>query len=218
MRWRCLAAVFAVAVVAGGAFFVFWYEPLVLGSIGGRDDHLLIRTRSMGGQDGDEMPIYEYQFHAGTSYYTGFSVRNDGPIPVTVLGIATQRIIPMEPSIEPAELLVSRRPDDPNTTYGYEDSTPLAEGVVVQPGFDLGLWIRWEIGPCAAKDPVPYEANSGVSRDLIPLRWSMLGVPRTSDINLGYVVSFEVTKENVETECEARPLTSPTPGDGTRRE
>jgi hypothetical protein len=44
--------------------------------------------------------------------------------------------------------------------------------------------------------------RAGVARSSIPLQWSILGIPRTTTIELGYTVAFEVTPEDFATECE----------------
>jgi hypothetical protein len=201
-RWLVWIAVIAVLVLVAVVWAVaFWYQPLVLGSVGGHDDHLLIDARTPPPNTGEDFLIYEYRFHAGASYYTLMSVRNTGPLPVKVLGVDTSAALPMTPSIEPVELLNGSRKDDPFGTIDLAAATPLTE-LVVAPGSEVALWIHWEIGPCDPKAPVPYSVDSGVARSTIPLRWSLLGISRTTVMELAYTVAFQVTPEDLATECQ----------------
>jgi len=201
-RWLVWIAVIALLVLVAVVWAVaFWYQPLVLGSVGGHDEHLLIDTRTPSPDTGEDFLIFEYRFHAGASYYTLMSVRNSGPLPVKVLGVDTSAALPTTPSIEPVELLNGWTKDDPHGTIDVAAATPFTEAVVA-PGSEVVLWIRWEIGPCDPKVPVPYGVDSGVARSSIPLRWSIFGISRTTVIALAYTVAFQVTPEDLATECQ----------------
>jgi hypothetical protein len=78
---------------------------------------------------------------------------------------------------------------------------PLPESVIA-PGDELNVWIRWEIGPCDPANPRPYGQDSGVGRSSIDVRWSVLGIPRSSTVDLGYTVAFQVNGDGVAVECQ----------------
>jgi hypothetical protein len=197
-RWVLTLPLLALAAIVGAMAFL--YQPLALGSISGLDEHLLIDTRTPApGTDGD-LPIHEYRFHASTSYHTLFSVRNLGPLPVTILGIDSHEVPTMIPFVGPVELRLGSPKNDPGGTVGWSSAAPLLHATVAS-GSDLALWIRWEIGPCDADHTQPYLADSGIALDSIPLQWSVLGIPRTTRIALPYVVAFEVTAEGFDTQC-----------------
>jgi hypothetical protein len=199
LRWitGILLLLLATAFVGG----VVWYQPLALGSTTGRDDHLLIDTRSTSSEAGAEIPIYEYEYHAGTSYYTLLSLRNAGPVSVTIVNIDTN-VLSVNPYVGPAQLLNGSAKDDPYGTISVEAAKPLVP-TVVDPSSELNLWIRWRIGPCDANGSPHYLADSGVVMSSIPLSWTILGFPRTSTIELPYTVAFEVTPESLAEECES---------------
>src|SRR6267142_361508 len=79
--------VIAIALAGLGApsaagFGLLNYEPLVQGSTSyGGDPHLLLATT----QD-DETTGFHFRYAPSGSFTTAFSVRNDGPIAVTLLG------------------------------------------------------------------------------------------------------------------------------------
>ena len=200
-RWDWIAEVVLIDLVALVGVVAFVYQPLVPGSVAGYDDHLLIEAHPVSPETGYSTPQYRYRFHANTSYYTVFSLRNQGPIALTVLGIDPGGILAMIPSIEPVELRYGSSRDDPFGVVAWKSAAPFAQAVV-EPNAELTLWIRWRIGPCEPSGLRPYMANSGVARDSIPLRWSILGLPHYTTVDLGYTVAFEVTPKDFATECE----------------
>jgi hypothetical protein len=197
--WIVGIGILVLAAIAGTAAFA--YEPLTVGSVSGSDDRLLIDTRPVSTDGDDDSVVYTYQFHAGTSYYTLASVRNEGPLSITINGIDPNAVLPMSPTVGPAELRFGSPREDPHSTVAWDSARPFAE-TVVEPNTDLTMWIRWEIGPCSAGENMPYMANSGITRASIPLSWSILGFPRTTDVDLGYIVAFEVTPAGLATQCE----------------
>jgi len=190
-RGRNVAVLLLLLVAGIGGGLALTYQPLVAGSVRGADQHLLIGTRSAEADDGSTVSIYEYRFHAYTSYYTLVSLRNQGPLAVMVLGIDIGAVLPPNASIRPAELLNASSADDPSSEVPVASARRL-EAAVVEPNAELLVWIRWEIGAC---DPAgtPPGPNIGWAHSSIPVRWSVMGVPRTSEIELGYTVSFETT-------------------------
>jgi hypothetical protein len=184
---------------------VFTYQPLAQGSVSGYDEDLLIEAHPASPDAGFPMPQYRYRFHASTSYQTVLSLRNEGPLAVTVQGLDPKGIGATRPSVEPVELRYGSSKADPYSVVPWESAAPFA-GAVVEPNAELTLWIRWAIGPCEPAGVPSYMANSGVARSWVPIRWSIFGVPRSTNVDLGYGVSFEVTPEDFATECEPATL------------
>jgi hypothetical protein len=199
-RWWIVGIVILVLVAIAGTV-AFVYEPLAVGSVSGRDDRLLINTRPISTDGDDDSVVYTYQFHAGTSYYTLFSVRNEGPLAITINGIDPNAVMPMSPTVGPADLRFGSSREDPFGMVAWDAARPFAR-TVVEPATDLALWIRWEIGPCSVGETMPYMVNSGIVRSSIPLSWSVLSLPRTTDVDLGYTVAFEVRPAGLATQCE----------------
>jgi len=179
------------------------YQPLVPGSVTGRDENLLIGIEPMSPESGDEIFVYQYRYLYDTSYYSVFSVRNDGPLPVRILGIDSDAVPELTPFIGPAELLLGSPPDDPNGVIDWEESAPLNQPVL-EPGSQLVMWIRWDIGPCA-EGAASYMPGSGIGPPgWIPLRWSVLGIPRTSKVDLGYEMMFQLPSGSAGIGCSVR--------------
>jgi hypothetical protein len=199
-----LAVLIVIAALGIAIFVVAIYNPVATGQVGAHDNHLLMEIgRDETADPGWEM--YVYEFHANTSYYTAFSVRNEGPIAVTVLGLDRSRNVELVPYADPVELRLGTPAGESGGLTEWQASRPLTQ-TILQPGKELSLWVRWEIGPCAPDEPTPHEADYFLARQSVPLRWSILGVARTTSIKLDYTVAFAVTEKNVRTQCEAGTL------------
>ena len=190
MRRRVVAslAVLSVAAIAGALAVV--YQPLVPGSASSGDEHLLISSEPTHSDTGVDVPTYSYRYQVDTSYYTLFSLRNKGPMVVTVLGLDTDKVAALTPFLGPAELLVGST-NEGHDMIEWASASPLDEAEV-EPGSELWLWIRWKIGPCDASGTVPISPGAGIGPpSWIPLRWSILGIPRTTNVDLNYQVMFQ---------------------------
>jgi hypothetical protein len=200
MRPRRLAGVILFTLMALAVAGAFTYQPFATGSISAFDDRLLLDAGSVSPETSEAIPQVRYEFHASTSYYTTLSLRNRGPLAVIVLGINTDGALDVNPFVHPVELLTPSA-TEPYGVDGPESTTPLT-AEAVEPNAEITLWIRWEIGPCEPPGVPAYMADSAVARSSIPLRWSVLGIPRSTTVELGYSVSFEVTPESLATECQ----------------
>lgn len=201
MRAGRLGGVTVIVLAAIAAFAAFVYQPLVSGPTSGHDEQLLIDVQSPSPETGNDLTVIRYRFHADTSYYTLFSLRNQGALAVRILGLDPNGVLGLIPSIEPAELLFANPADDPHATVGWQSAAPFTDAVV-EPNAELALWIRWQIGACDPSTPSPYAQDSGIARSSIPLQWSILGITRSTTIDLGYSVEFHVTPEDFATQCE----------------
>jgi hypothetical protein len=199
-RWFAYLVVgLVVALIVSATFVGLTYQPLVTGSAIGADDQLLI-SDSPAADGPNEIPLYTYRYRASASYHTFFSLRNDGPIQVAISGLDEGRLPALIPRLGPAELLVAST-DTGKTFAEWALARPLDQATVA-PGEELWLWVRWEIGPCNADGSIPLLAGSGVGPPpTIPLRWSLLGIPRSSDVELGYQILFQLPDTDVTSVC-----------------
>lgn len=168
--------------VAGVSTFALTLEPLGPGSVSGADPVGLIATTE---QDDDVLHLYRYE--PGASFLTLTSIRNVGPMAITFVGLVEPRSDIVDSAlIWPEALLLM--PDAPGTV-GPDESLPFAP-VVIEPGHERAVWIGWRVGSqCVPGQAPPYMPEAGVGLGpLLPFRWSVLGVPRTSEVDLGYAV------------------------------
>jgi hypothetical protein len=185
-RGRSAAVVLAIVlaiVLAVTGYVAVTFDPLRTGSVSGTDPSGLLATI----EDHDGGVLHLYKYAPGVSFLTLASIRNDGPIAITLLGLeAAPANAPDNALIWPDTLLLL--PDGPGTV-GPDESVPFA-AVAIEPGRDRAVWIRWRVGTsCVPGQDPPYPPESGVGLGpRIPFRWSILWVQRTSEIDLGYSV------------------------------
>lgn len=190
MRRRVVAALAVLGIAAAVGAVALLYEPLVPGSAISADGHLLVASTTTDLGNGQQVPLYTYRYQTYTSYYTLFSLRNGGPLAVTVLGLDTDKVAALIPFLGPAELLVGSTGAAHELTE-WAAATSLDEAEV-EPGAELWLWVRWEIGACDANGMLPLAPGTGIGPpSWIPLRWSILGIPRTTNVDLNYQVMFQ---------------------------
>lgn len=176
-----LGAVFAmagIAVVAGMA-------PKA-GASFGPDAVGLITTEESDPTEGDEpRTVYVYRYAPGATFLTMTSIRNDGPIALTLLGPAPPPAGVESTAMVWAErLLVSPWPD----VVEPDDATPL-DDAVIEAGQEIAVWIVWRVGSlCPTGEPPPLEGGSGYVFDGLGLQWSVMGIPRNDSIELRHVI------------------------------
>lgn len=190
-RVAATLAVLGVAAIVGAGALAFVYQPLVPGSATSADSHLLISATETDLGNGEQVPLYTYRYQTDTSYYTLFSMRNEGPLAVTVLGLDTSKVAALIPFVGPVEL----RLGSTNEGHGMTEwaSAPTLHAAAVEPGAELWLWVRWDIGTCDANGMLPLAPGTGIGPPTwIPLRWSVLGIPRTTNVDLNYQVMFQL--------------------------
>ncbi len=172
-----------VALVVGGAAALFLCQPLSTESVAGSDE-----VERLGVRDEDDETIYEYRYAPGGEYFTMFTIRNDGPLRITVNGPDREDITAMGESehatIWADELLIARV--DPQDFFSEPRGAQSASGASIAPSAET-VWIHWRIGSwCPPGQPASYNPGSGISTDQVGVSWSVLGLPRTSDVHLGY--------------------------------
>ncbi len=198
-RWLVLPSVLVGAIAVGAAAWVLLAMPLVPGSTYAPDPVGLLATESSDdANDGEARTRYVYRHELGATVLTLTTIRNDGPFAPTLLGLGDSPLGADQTSLVWAErLLAGTWPD----MVGPEDALPL-EAMVIEPGQTEAVWIVWRSGSyCPPGAAWPYLPGSGIIVSSMPLRWSSLGVPRTSTIDLQYDVELRNPIEDPQTIC-----------------
>jgi hypothetical protein len=182
--WLVAAVVFvAVALIlVGTVAFAITLDPLRPGSVSGPDPVGLLTTT-----EDDTGVLHMYRYAPGVSFLTLASVRNEGPIAITFLGLVEPRADIADSALMWPEALLLL-PDDPGMV-SPEESLPFAP-VAIESGHERAVWIRWRVGDaCVPGQVPPYPPESGLGLGpLLPFRWSVFGIPRTSEVDLRYAV------------------------------
>jgi hypothetical protein len=198
LGWSVTAVLvlFLVVVLGGLAFVNLMPDPLGPGSVSGTDPVGLLETF----EDVDGVEVQRYRYEPGASFLTLASVRNDGPLAITLVGLVEPQADIAETAVMWPEALLLL-PDGAGTV-GPEESVPFAP-VTLEPGRERAVWIQWRVGDrCVAGQAPPYQADTGVGLGpLLPFRWSLLGIPRTSEVDLRYKVEAFNPPEDPLTVC-----------------
>jgi hypothetical protein len=188
-----------------GGFGLLTYQPLAQGSTSSSGDpHLLIATT-----EDDETTGFHFRYSPSGSFTTAFSVRNVGPIAVTLIGAdlqdESQASLAETARLWPEQLSVAM--PDPLGDWTDPNTAPPIDHAVIQPGSELILWVRWRIGSsCQPGEAPPYSAGTAIGMGpKINLRWSVLSIPRTSAVDIGYMVWADNPAVDPLTVCPARP-------------
>jgi hypothetical protein len=116
-------------------------------------------------------------------YSFGFSIRNDGPLPIRLEGIVDE-----SPHGAVLPLLTALWVDGEPHGGSSGPATPFTARDLA-PGDTVVLWLVARASPCAAGpkwSPTTY--TSGYGRSTVMVRYSVLGWPRADDVALPYQV------------------------------
>ena len=198
-RWLVLPLVLVGAIAIVVVAWALLAMPLVAGSTYAPDPVGLLATETTDDANGGEARTrYVYRHELGATVLTLTTIRNDGPIAITLLGLGDPPLDADQTALVWAgRLLAGTWPD----MVGPEDAVPL-EAMVIDPGATQAVWIVWRSGSyCPPGAAWPYLPDSGIIVSSMPLRWSILGVPRTSTIDLQYDVELRNPIEDPQTIC-----------------
>jgi hypothetical protein len=185
-----------LGVIVAGLAFAVTVDALRQGPVSGPDPVGLLASI----EDVDGVVLQRYRYEPGASFLTLASVHNEGPLAITLLGL-------VEPSADVADTALMwpeallLLPDDPGVV-GPEESAQFAP-VAIEPGRYRAVWIQWRVGDrCVPGQVPPYPPESGVGLGpLLPFRWSLFGIPRTTGVDLGYKVEAFNSPDDPLTVC-----------------
>ena len=196
-RILVLAAVVAVAVlVIGAGVLAFAPPPVEFGSSSGYRDGPLFVSRVEPDADGQGGPgWYHYLMQPGGHFAVVVSVRNTGPVPISILD-SQELGYAIAFRLESLALV-----DGPNGE-SYEDwtSAPPLASVELAPGDEVRLWAIYRIRDACA-DGTPWMAGSSGGRSVIPIRYRELGLERTAEVQMRYGVTLDNPGPDTVTLC-----------------
>ncbi len=177
-----LVAVAIVAVLVGVGLLTTTYMPIVQGSsvgaVNGPSGGRFLRQDSLEAQEGGARWVYCAIPNGHFAWYV--SLRNDGPLPVTILGADE----PVSPADANGFRLVDLAANDINADLA---TAPALAPTMIGPGEEIAVWARFEIGDLSGVT----EDGAGIFHDQIGLRYSILGISRSVDVMLRDEVGIE---------------------------
>ena len=180
---RALAAFALVAVLgAGGAQILLTHAAT--GPVASSGGIGVLNVERSDQSQGGRYPVY-VTAAPGEPFSFGFSVRNDGPLPIRLEGVVR------DPAVHDGVV------DYPTLRAVWRDGAP--DGGVggpaapfgpidLEPGDYIVLWLIWTASPCAAGPSFEPAADQAASVGIPELRvaYSVLGFPRTAVIDLPF--------------------------------
>jgi hypothetical protein len=182
-----VAVVVVAVVVAGCLYLGNVYQPLTEGSWAGADaiapGSLFVRVDSDPFGDG-AMWVYCYQPRGHFAW--GTAIRNNGPLPVTILGGDPGPLRGVDMSGSNSFRLVdfALAPNQPPGTTNPQQLPSMAP-VALASGDEVSIWARFEDGGLAA------QSGATASMRWLWIRYSALGVERTAEVALRDGVGVE---------------------------
>lgn len=199
MRRRTMVRFVAVLVIAAGgtaAVVATAYMPLTYGSITGPDsntpDSLFLRTQAP--QASRDLATWLYCARPNGRFAWLVSLRNDGPLPVTLLGAGDDPSAdlggPDGYGFRLVGLGAYRSPtptDTPLSSHQASDprSVPALSPTAIAPGDEFEVWARFQIGGRVALDN-----GASMSMPELPIRYSVLGITRTARVPVSDAVGI----------------------------
>jgi len=175
-RWGArtlVVALVALAVALGNG--ALNYQPLGPGSSAGGTDPYLVSSVTSPFGDG---VMFTFCHDPGKVAHIEEALRNDGPVPVTVIGAAS-------PPDDPIQLiglapLRSRNADGSiDMSSGYDAATaPALQPSVIEPDGELELWLAFRL------PSQPMSAGSTISTRSLPIRFSVFGLERSAHVEM----------------------------------
>jgi hypothetical protein len=143
---------------------------------------------------GANEPTAWFGVEADEPFTFGFGVRNDGSVPITVVGLADQedpilnyRVVGLGLPLQPLDV-------------HFEDAVAF-EPVVIEPGGVQFIVVAGRGGPCAAPAIDEPDQRAGVGFSSLELVYSTFGWERTRRVGLGRTVMVGTAMD-----CRAGPM------------
>jgi hypothetical protein len=200
MRGKRLALMVLLAV-AGLGLLGAWlrYAPLAGGTIRGSDAAAVLTTI-----EDDTGTTLVYRYAPGAELSTLASLRNDAPLPVTILGLEPPEIdVPLESLALLWPERLSLAGDGMGSVEIAASDAVAITTVELAPGAVQAFWITWRVGSlCPIDGPVPYgPGEAAIAGPTVAVRWSLLGMRRTSSVDVGYRVEALNPPDDPLTSC-----------------
>lgn len=190
--WRLLGLGLVVAVVLilgiGSLVLANVYMPLTEGSASGPDSAWPGGLYARNEQDPfGTGTMYVYCSVPNARFAVLLSIRNDGPLPVTILGSTPSDLTANEAAggnqfwlTDLASARVATPTDTPALSHEATDprTTATMAPTVIAPGDELELWARFRTGGIAMP-----RGSASWGRSL-GVRYSVLGIERTVEVSL----------------------------------
>jgi len=178
-RWprRLLTVIVTLlcSVVVAAAVWVMNVEPLARGSVGyAIDDRSLRVTERNVDALGASGTIQTLAMQRGMSFTYRFSLTNDGPVPITILGIG------LDDGDDPIAIRLAAAKPDLRLGAGPMDGFGPFEPFAIASGDEAGLEVRVHVGGDACYAP----GSSAVIWQL-PVTYRILGITRHGWVDTG---------------------------------
>jgi hypothetical protein len=186
-----LGLVLAIGAIAAYGVVAIVYMPLTQGSSSGDttfagDRFLRLETDPFGSGS-----LWVYCPTPPGDFAWMVSVRNDGPLPITLLGLGDGPVALGNGEDGPgirdlAAYRVAEPLDTPLTSHGTRDprKAPTLAPIDIAAGAEFEVWVRWWTGA------VPWADGTGRVTRSIPLRYRILGIERSADVTMRDGVGF----------------------------
>jgi hypothetical protein len=190
-----IALVLAIGVIAGYGLLAVVYLPLEQGSSSGPDTNVpgsrYLRTESDPFGSGS---LYVYCGKPAGDFAWMVSLRNDGPVTITLLGLGDGPLALADQVLEDgfgihdlAPYRAAEPTDTPLTSHDARDprKAPALRPVEIAPGDEFEVWVRWSTGSTLLAE------GSLLTSRSIPVRYRILGVERSAQVPLRDGVGVE---------------------------
>jgi hypothetical protein len=117
-----------------------------------------------------------------TDYYVMTTMRNSGPLPISVNGVETNTYAGYVGAYV-VGLRLAHGVSDTMNLATLADSEPF-QPVDLGPGELLAVWVQYRTGPCFIDGSLPYPPGTGTGFSDLGIQWSLYGFPRVSSVPL----------------------------------
>ncbi|MFN8622199.1 MAG: hypothetical protein U0869_15820 [Chloroflexota bacterium] len=206
-RWILVSVAVVVGLVLVGGWWLLNLEPVAFGYEWGRDAHLFLGEQEAQFPDDDDVITFRWQ--PGEHFAVLVSLRNDAPVPITLLGTGPGlrsgmggfALDDLAPGRSPG-------PNDPETDPWTQ---PALSPTTLEPGAQVTVWARFKISKYC-KGQVPWEpvpdwpegGSSGMSTESIPVSYQVLGITRSMFVPLPFTVQMVNGGPDAITECPVK--------------
>lgn len=182
-RWRrtvgLIAGLVLCALVVSGLYLDNVYMPLTEGSFVGPDidtpGSLFVADVS---NPMDQGALWTWCFTPGRTFAWHVSLRNEGPLPVTILGSGSgsPSVFVQTDFAVAREVLPDTTPTDTHEIIENSATAPVLPPTTLAPNDELELWARFRMGD------EPEGSDTTAWKQSLSVRYSVLGLERMVDV------------------------------------